>query len=230
MSADIRALGAELAAFLLAASCPGCDAPGQLLCAPCRAALAAAPRTVTTPEGLHVQAALSFEGVPARCIRKLKGEGETLLARPLGAALAAVLQAQLGGGVDTRAVPIPTRRSSFRSRGYRVPDLLVRRAGSVPARLLSAIRPIADQRGLGVRERAENVRGSMRARTRGAGERIVLVDDVVTTGATFDEAARVMREAGFTVAAAVALAATPRRDAFTAGSSSTHRRHGGTDP
>ena len=208
----LRAIGVELAALILAACCAGCDAPGELLCDRCREHLAPVPRDFTTPGGLNVRAALSYDSVAARCIRRLKGEGETLLARPLGDALAAVLTEALAASTVAAsriAVPVPTSRAAFRRRGYRVPDLLMRRAGVAPQRLLLSARPTADQRGLGARERADNVRGSMRVRARGDGAEVVLVDDVVTTGATFDEAARVLGSAGFRVVAAVALAATP---------------------
>jgi predicted amidophosphoribosyltransferase len=223
---------AELGGFLLGASCAGCDLPGILLCAACRSSLAPMPVDVTTRRGVAVRAALSFDGVAARCIRRLKGEGETLLARPLGAALAAVLDPVLDsarGSGDVLVVPVPTTRAAFRRRGYRVPDLLIRRADSRGTRLLRITRSRADQRGLGMAERVQNVHGSMRA-SPGAGERVVLVDDVVTTGATFDEATRALTEAGYEVISAVALAATPSRLGLTGHSSSTHRRHGGNDP
>lgn len=219
----LRAVGAEIAAFLLAASCAGCDEPGQLLCPTCRAALAPAPLRELTPAGLPVHAAFGYDGVAARCIRRFKGDGETLLARPLGAALAAVLLPVLSP--TTWIVPVPTSRASFRRRGYRVPDLLIRHAGQSPRRALSlAARPV-DQRGLGVRARAANVHGAMRARRAGGGVDAVVVDDVVTTGATLDEAARALRTAGFRVVSAVVLAATPRRTGFGEDSSGTHRGH-----
>lgn len=207
LSSSSRMLAAEVAAFLLAASCPGCDEPGTLLCGSCRAALHPQHVRVRTPAGLPVVAALPFEGVAARCIRRLKGEGETLLARPLGAALATVLET---AGEGAHAVPIPTGRAAHRRRGYRVPELLIRRAGVEPWRVLRTAGTRADQRGLGVRERIENVQGTMRARGPGRGAAVVLVDDVVTTGATLDEGSRALSEAGFVVVAAVALAATPR--------------------
>lgn len=216
----LHGVGAEILAFLLAASCAGCDEPGHLLCSGCQAQLAPSPRRGSTPGGLPMHAALGYEGVAARCIRRLKSDGETLLARPLGAALAGVLTPVVAP--STWIVPVPTSRGSFRRRGYRVPDLLVRRAGENPQRVLSLVTAPADQRGLGVSARARNVRGAMRAGVAGAGAEAIIVDDVVTTGATLDEAARALRVAGFRVVAAVALAATPRRAGFGDDSSGTH--------
>lgn len=221
-STRLQEVIAEVGAFLLAANCAGCDAVGTLLCDGCRNALAPAPVTLRTPSGLAVRAALPFEGVAARCIRRLKSEGDTLLARPLGAALGHVLLPAVQDG--GHPVPIPTSRASFRRRGYRVPDLLIARAGADPWPLLRHRGAHRDQRGLGVRERAENVHGTLRTRKQGRGARVVLVDDVVTTGATLDEAARVLGAAGFEVVAAVALAATTRHSGRTGDSSATRRK------
>lgn len=199
----------EVLALLLAACCPGCDLPGTLLCERCRMQLAAAPVVTGTVGGLTVHAALSYEGVAARCIRRVKEEGATMLARPLGAALATVLGEQLTRG--TLVVPVPTGRAAYRRRGYRVPDLLIRRAGFAAERMLRPARRTGDQRGLDRVARARNVAHSMRvAGGIRPGREVVIVDDVVTTGATLDEAARALREAGFHPVCAVALAATPR--------------------
>lgn len=221
-SSHWHALLAEIGAFLLASSCAGCDAPGVLLCEGCRRELAPEPLQLRTPGGLSVHAAMPFDGVAARCIRRLKGEGDTLLAGPLGSALGAVLRPMLGDGIHP--VPIPTSRAAFRRRGYRVPELLIARAGADPWRLLRHHGPHADQRGLGARERALNVQGSLRVRQKGRGARVVLVDDVVTTGATFDEAARVLADAGFEVVSAVALAATKRHSRRIADPPATRRK------
>ncbi len=218
----LRRIVSELAGLLLAASCAGCGEPGELLCTVCRAELTSCRVDTITPDGLTVHAALSFDGVAARCIRRLKGEGETLLAGVLGDALAPVLDGVSASGAIV--VPVPTSRAAFRRRGYRVPDLLVRRAGAEPVDLLIHEGEREDQRGLDVRERRDNVRGSMRARHRGAGEQVVVVDDVVTTGATLDEAARALRQAGFEVLSAVALAATPRHRRLIEDSSATRRK------
>lgn len=208
--------GRELLALLLAAECPGCDRPGALLCEDCAGELAPRPVTRRTPGGVPVRAALRFDGVAARCIRRVKEDGQTMLARPLGDALGAVLPEPAGC-----LVPVPTSRAAFRRRGYSVPELLLRRAGAVPSRLLLPGRATGDQRALGAVERALNVRGSMRVgRARSAvrsGEpAVVIVDDVVTTGATIDEAARVLAGAGLHVEGAIALAATPRTTTRTA--------------
>lgn len=220
----LASLRDELLAFVLSASCAGCDRMGAVLCDGCRAQLVANPVSVVTPGGLAVTAALPFSGVAARCIRRIKADGETMLARPLGVALGTVLPDRIDG---TALAPVPTSRAAFRRRGYRVPDLLLRRSGVVPVRLLTTTGRRADQRGLDARSRAANVHGSMRARgVRGidADRALLVMDDVVTTGATLDEAARALRAAGYTVQGGVALAATPRLGGLTGDSAATRRK------
>lgn len=203
-------LADELAAFVLSGKCAGCDVPGTLLCAQCRRGLTARPVGTTTPEGMPVVAAFAFEGVAARCIRRVKEDGETVLARPLGAALADVSHSLCAEHPGALLAAVPTGRAAFRRRGYRVPELLMRRAGLVPTRVLAQTRRTADQRELDLNQRRRNVAASMRARhARGAREAI-LFDDVVTTGATLDEGARALTAAGIRVRGAVTLAATPR--------------------
>ncbi len=164
---------------------------------------------------MSVFAALTFESTAASCIRRLKDGGETLLAAPLGRALGAAVDAAVLGVAhalqEAAIVPVPTSPTAFRRRGYRVPELLVRRSGSVPHRALVLRGMRGDQRGLDAAERAANVRGTMRARGAGDGERVLIVDDVMTTGATLDEAASALADAGYDVVAAAVLAVTPRR-------------------
>lgn len=113
------------------------------------------------------------------------------------------------GGVVV--VPVPTSRAAMRHRGYRVADLLARRACLRPVRALRIVRATADQRRLSRDARARNVVGSMRATRRLDGAEVLIVDDVVTTGATLEEAARALRAAGARVRGALTVAATPRR-------------------
>lgn len=208
--ADWVELTDEIAAFVLSACCAGCDVPGTLLCGDCRSVLIAEPVRSTSPEGMPITAAFPFEGVAARCIRRVKEDGETLLARPLGTALAEAAASSISDHPDALLVPVPTGRAAFRRRGYRVPELLMRRAGLAPTRLLRAARRTDDQRDLDLDERRRNVAGSMRARHARGDEEVLIFDDVVTTGSTLDEGARALRAAGFRVCGALALAATPR--------------------
>lgn len=228
LSPGLRTALAEALSLVFPTWCAGCDLPGVPLCEDCAAALGPDPRMRRLPDGLPVYSALAFDGVAARVIRALKEEGRTALAGPLGTALGAAVDAAavlaapadaaraaagVAGGLHV--VPVPTSRAALRRRGYRVAELVAARAGLVPERLLRAASPAADQRGLGRAERARNVADTMRSRG-AAGRRILLVDDVVTTGATLTEAARALRADGAEVIAAATIAATARHGIVTA--------------
>ena len=199
-----RAL-ADALALLIPVTCAGCDSPDEALCDACRAALH--PRIVTrTVDGVSVRAGVAFDGVAARCIRALKEDGRVGLTRALAPALAAAAQPWHG----TVIVPVPTSRRSFRRRGFHVAELAARRAGLQVARRLRYARQPGDQRGLGIDARRANIDECMAVRG-GGGSPVVLLDDVVTTGATIGEAIRAARAGELDVRGAVAIAATPRR-------------------
>lgn len=204
---------AEAMSVVFPVSCAGCDRLDVFLCDRCREALATWPVRRTLSGGLQVWSALTYDGVAARAIRVLKEEGRTGLARPLGAALAAAWPAALDGV----PVTVPPSRASLRRRGFVPAELLARRAGWHPVSALRVRAATADQRTLGREERAANLSGAFVARRRAVrrlgGAPAVLVDDVVTTGATLVEAARALTAAGVVVAGAVTLATTVRRGA-----------------
>lgn len=210
-----RALQDALA-LVLPVTCAGCDAEDVALCDACVLALRpVVERRVV--DGIDVRSGLTFEGVPARVIRAFKEDGRTGLARALAPALAAAVAA-IPGGDAASLVPVPTSRASFRRRGFHVAELVARRAGLPVARALRTTRVSADQRGLDADARRRNVARSLRARGVPAGA-VLLLDDVVTTGATLAEGVRALRAAGADVVGAVTVAATPRiRDG-----SQTHR-------
>ncbi len=197
-------------ALALPVACCGCGGHGRALCPECAEALRPEPARRVV-DGLVAHSGLVYEGVPAAALRALKEQGRTSLARELAPALRAALTAvaaEAGGGLV--AVPVPSSAAAARRRGFAVVELLARRAGVAPARLLRAARGTADQRGLSRDDRSRNVAGSLCAR-RAAGLRVVIVDDVVTTGATLREARRALTAAGACVVGAAAVAATPLR-------------------
>lgn len=194
--------------FWLPIACAGCGALDLGLCSGCRAALAAAPHRRRTADGLVVTSAMEFSGVPARVLRALKEEGRTSLACAFSPALALVLADAVGP--DTVVTTVPSSRAAYRRRGYRPVDLLVRRGGHAPVPLLRVARAPRDQRGLDREARRANVGGVFVSRPV-RGRRVVLVDDVVTTGATLDDASRALRVAGAAEVVAVTLAHTPLR-------------------
>ncbi|WEG07866.1 phosphoribosyltransferase family protein [Microbacterium horticulturae] len=208
----VRAACAQALALAFPVECAGCGQPDIALCDTCRGMLHPQVVKQVLADGLTVRSALPFAGVPARVLRALKEEGRTSLARAFAPALAAAL-----GEVPGVVVPVPTSRAAMRRRGYRVAELLARRAGVRPVRALRIVRATADQRGLSRTARADNVTGSLQATRRLDGLEVIVVDDVVTTGATLVEAARALRTAGAHVRAAVTVAATPRHFPDTAG-------------
>ncbi len=134
-------------------------------------------------------------------LQKYKYSRDVWLARPLGA----LLVERSPFAVDTYDVmmPVPLHVQRLRWRGFNQAQLLARplaRAAGVPldARALQRVRPTRPQVELGEKERRQNVAGAFRvARPHQVdGRRILLVDDVYTTGATVDECSRVLRHAG----------------------------------
>ncbi|MGA5731655.1 ComF family protein [Streptomyces seoulensis] len=214
----------DLTDLALPTECGGCGSPPAVLCARCRALLERAEprrvRPVPEPPGLPaVYAAAPY----AREVRALllahKERGALALTGALGAALAGAVWAGLGpgrAGAESRAgpvilVPVPSARWAVRRRGHDpvrrmavVAAGRLRRAG-VPARVAGVLRqrrPVADQAGLDARRRRENLAGALEVRAGGAqllvGGRVVLVDDLITTGASLAEAARALRAAAGT--------------------------------
>ncbi|GAA5204186.1 ComF family protein [Microbacterium jejuense] len=211
----VRSACADALALLLPVSCAGCDEPDVVLCERCALLLAPTPRrqVIDAPGGsIPVWSGLAFDGVAARVVRAVKEEGRTGLVRAVAPALRAALEcAETGLPGAVALVPMPTSRAAYRRRGFRLPELLLRRAGRRATRPLRHARRTGDQRGLGRDARRRNVEGSLVARGDLSGMRVLLVDDVVTTGASLAEAARALRSAGAEVLGAATVGATPRR-------------------
>ncbi|MDE0547297.1 ComF family protein [Microbacterium sp. C7(2022)] len=207
----VRSALSDAFTFLFPVDCAGCGVPDVELCDACVASLAPDLVSGVLPgcaSNVRVSSGVRFEGAPARIVRTIKEDGRTGLVR----ALVPVLDAAIRRIDDTAVlVPMPTSRASYRTRGFRVPDLLARGTARPTARWLRAVRRNRDQRGLTREQRAANVDHTLRADAAAHGVRVIIVDDVVTTGASLAEAVRALRKAGARVVGAATVAATPRR-------------------
>ena len=210
---QIRGALLDALALVSPVECAGCGALDRALCVPCLAALTPRVAEHRLPDGTPVWAALEYNGEVRRAILSFKENDRTdvatALARPLAAALDSALSRAASASRLELASPPPSRASLAR-RGYDPVTLLLRRAGQRASRVLVPARAGGAQKLLGVEARAVNRAGSMRAKSSLAGRAFLLVDDVLTSGATLGEAARAIRAAGGEVRAAAVLAFTPK--------------------
>ena len=169
----------------------------------------------------------AYEGVLRELIHLLKYARVKTLADPLGGLLAASLPPDERFDAIT-AVPLHWRRRW--QRGFNQSDLLARslasRRGIPVTSFLKRVRSTATQAGLSNTARRRNVAAAFRARRKAEGKRILLIDDVMTTGSTAASCALALKRAG---AARVALLTVARVDRRLEGAHAAHESiHGGT--
>ncbi|MDT0301611.1 ComF family protein [Streptomonospora wellingtoniae] len=215
-----------LLGLLLGDHCAGCARPGGRLCPDCARALGTRPRPCRRRAGCPlVWAVGAYTGLERTALLAFKEQGARGLAVPLGARLAGAVAAAAACHPDALLVPVPARPAALRTRGYD-PVLLMARAAErrcaavrlPPEPVLAHRRRVRDQVGLDRDRRRANLAGALevRAPAAAAGRRVVLVDDVVTTGATLAEAARALRGAGAAVVGGAVLAERGRPPPATA--------------
>jgi predicted amidophosphoribosyltransferase len=222
-----RAAAVSFADLLWPPRCGGCDLPGAMLCERCRDALPLIERTAAcprcgAPDGLHgcaecgrssfsfrgARCAGAFEWPLSRMVVLHKDAGELRLTAPLAQLLADV--AGEWASWAHAVVPVPASPGAVSRRGFDHGALLAAEFShltGVPA--CEALRglPRRDQRRLSREGRSANARTSLAVvegvRVPG---RVLLLDDVMTTGATMEAATLVLMEAGASEVRALAVA------------------------
>jgi predicted amidophosphoribosyltransferase len=235
------AAASALLALVVPVECPGCREPDVPLCTECRALLQAGAVPVGAAVPVPVWACAAYVGPVSRCVVAWKDGGRQDLTGPLGAALARAVVAALTDAAGAARpppplapalrpvvlVPVPSSPAARRARGADIASALARAAArhlrrrgiAVEVRpLLRHRRAVSDQAGLGAAGRRANVDHAFGLRPgpgpRGrlaTGRPVVVVDDVVTTGASAAEACRVLGRHGAVVLAVAAACWTPRR-------------------
>ena len=200
-SADPRS-GAALAPALRQSADIRSD-PGPL-CAQCRR---------RAPRFDYARSAARYEDVVREALHAFKFRGRRALAAPLGDLLVEAMEGWLPVGVPALLLPVPLHPRRERERGFNQASLLawrVGRAWQCPVRNDVLVRAVAthSQTELDAPARRANVRDAFRLRRPEliAGRHVLLVDDILTTGATLSECARCLREGGAAAVGALTVA------------------------
>ena len=184
--------------FITAPLCARCGAPFEHDLGPaaeCGQCLAQPPRFTTA------RAALVYGGPARTVLLALKHGDRQHLARVMAPHMLRAAGEMLDP--DVVLVPVPLHRGRLWRRGFNQAALLAQalaRLSGAPVAVdaLQRVKPTPTSQGMGRKARAANVRGAFRVadRDRIRGARVVLVDDVLTTGATADACARLLRRSG----------------------------------
>ena len=221
MTTLLRPVG-RLLDLALPPTCAGCGREGEAICARC---LPGVRSRVVLPAGtplglgegpppplLQLEWCSPFVGTTRRALHALKYAGEQRLAVPLGAAVADRWRHAGAGGEIL--VPVPVHAARRRERGYDQAALIARAAAGrlrLPwSEAVVRVRATTPQFRLDRRHRAANVSEAFAVDPRAlhgvTGRWVVLVDDVVTPGATLSEAAEALLAAGAAAVSAVTVA------------------------
>ncbi|MCL3817996.1 ComF family protein [Aeromicrobium wangtongii] len=224
----MRHLVVPAADLLLGARCAACGGPALVLCRDCGAGVRPQPfvvRDLAAPGLRAGDVPCVASGVHASTMRRIvlawKEEGVSRLTDLLAHHLAASVLAHVSHPDPVLLVPVPTSRRSRRVRGRDLVDELARASARLLAQVgvdveveqaLRHSRGVRDQAGLDAVARQENLDGAFvcrprRPRTPGP---VVVVDDILTTGATAAEAVRALRVVGRRPIGVAAISATAR--------------------
>ena len=218
---------------VLPTSCISCHALGSHICKACSAAFAFAGQPVSRQD-FHGCTATELNRAAHLLISAVKDDGRTGLLQEIARAVVSSLdsagmptgevafESQFVEALKLRRfsiVAVPTSKAALKRRGFdpaaKLAKLVATELGVPVQTGLRLVRETRDQRALTLGQRAENLRGAMRYRSEVASSiPVMLLDDVVTTGATLLEARRAIETAGIPVVGFATFAETPSlRDA-----------------
>jgi ComF family protein len=193
--------------LLMPPACAGCGRSGSLLCDRCVGAFApsfrAEDRFVAPDAGVALgdalvlaQSAFAYAGPMRRALAALKYSGASRLAPMLAHSATPSLRTLLTISGPAALVPVPVHAERRRERGYNQAELIARALGPSHA-ILERVRPTTKQHRLDRSARLANMRGAFRVASNASVPSVaVLVDDIITTTATLEACASVLREAG----------------------------------
>jgi ComF family protein len=195
-------------------TCAACEAPSphDAFCAECGAPVSASGEPLV--DGLPLVVLGCYEPPLSTAILRLKYQNRPELALPLARLLAPRLD-DAGVPRHVPLVPVPLHARRLATRGYNQAALLAQEVARLSRRachprLLQRVRETERQVGKSRSERRENPDGAFELRARGP-SRVVLVDDVVTTGSTVRACVQALTAGGIELSAVVALAQAEQR-------------------
>lgn len=209
----------DIADLVLSRTCVACANPGRSLCDSCFAGMRGSAREVhpfTSVPSVALSAGVAYEGSGKALVLGHKRDLIRSLAEPAGTVLADAVQVHSPTPMDLQLVPIPSHAAALRTRGQDTVVVLARIAaghlGDAGYRVTVA--PLIERTGHrpslaghDAKERHRMVGGAFQVRAdRGSGAMCVVVDDVITTGATVGAAAGALLSCGFRVLGCSAVA------------------------
>lgn len=187
---------------LLDSHCVVCRSPGALLCPSCHRETVSAPHTSGTLDGVPVLALGVYAGALRQVIRAAKNYRSRSVMRVLRGDLFQLAVEHLGPSI----VSVPASRPGHLRRGYGLADVMAQILGRHERNALRLV-DSGTQRGRTAHARSHSRQFDVR---RGLPPRVILVDDVITTGATVRSAIEALRKANCDVVAVIALAVVTR--------------------